>query len=494
MWYNDWGQVNLNSKLSAAGLKRNMTFVIYDNTSASFGAAGRIFWMLEYLGCKKVHILDGGWDKWVEDGRPTQSGVNTLPAAKFKASVKKSRITTKEQIEKKLGRKNFAIVDSRTDEEYNGWQLYGEARGGHIPGAVQIPYEWFFNPDKTVLDYNDLKTMFESRGITRNKKVTAYCTLGIRSGFVYFLYRLMGYPKASNYDGSMVEWAADDSLPMEKMAEYQKLVYPGWVKSLIDEGNHGDPFVIVETGWGSADASGYNNGHIPGAIHVNTDEIEYDTFPARNSVPADQLNRSTTAEEDLCKGLTPDDSLPRNWWNIYPDQYLLPAIACMGIDKDTTVVVYGKSASAAARVIWTLMYAGVKDVRLLNGGLKAWTAAGYDVETTAVARKPVASFGASQALHPEYLVNTDYILQVSNNPDSVSPPAAIVDIRSWDEYTGASSPYSYIPTLGRIPGAVWGHNSGDLMDAIDGTLRSYPEVAQMWQDSGITPDKRLSFY
>ena len=66
-------KADLNSKLSAAGLKRSMTFVIYDNTSASFGAAGRIFWMLEYLGCGDVHVLDGGWDKWAADGRPTET-------------------------------------------------------------------------------------------------------------------------------------------------------------------------------------------------------------------------------------------------------------------------------------------------------------------------------------------------------------------------------------------------------------------------------------
>ncbi len=146
--------------------------------------------------------------------------INTLPASKFKAAVKASRKATKEHIMKKLGTKNFAVVDSRTDEEYNGWQLYGEARGGHIPGAVQIPYAWFFNSDKTVLKYSDLKTMFESRGITRKKEVTAYCTVGIRSGFVYFLYRLMGYPKASNYDGSIAEWSADTSLPMEKAPRF----------------------------------------------------------------------------------------------------------------------------------------------------------------------------------------------------------------------------------------------------------------------------------
>jgi thiosulfate/3-mercaptopyruvate sulfurtransferase len=93
--YLTWGVgllpvADLESKLSAAGLRRGMTFVIYDNTSASFGAAGRIFWMLEYLGCNNVHILDGGWDKWVADGKPTEATINTLAVNTFSAIVKPS--------------------------------------------------------------------------------------------------------------------------------------------------------------------------------------------------------------------------------------------------------------------------------------------------------------------------------------------------------------------------------------------------------------------
>jgi thiosulfate/3-mercaptopyruvate sulfurtransferase len=94
------------------------------------------------------------------------------------------------------------VIDSRTDEEFLGWQLYGEARGGHITNAVQLPYAWFYNTDKTTLSYQDLKSLFESRGITPDKEVTAYCTAGIRSGYVYFL-RLMGYTRCSNYDASI---------------------------------------------------------------------------------------------------------------------------------------------------------------------------------------------------------------------------------------------------------------------------------------------------
>jgi molybdopterin synthase sulfurtransferase len=460
---------DLNSKLSAAGIKKNMTIVVYDNTSASFGASGRIFWMLEYLGCSNVRILDGGWDKWVADGRPTETAINTLPAAIFKASVKKSRKATKEQIMKKLGSKNFAIIDSRADEEYIGWQRYAEARGGHIPGAVQIPYEWFFNSDKTVLKYSDLKTLFESRGIIRKKEVTAYCTVGIRSGFVYFLYRLMGYSKASNYDGSIAEWAADESLPMEKTSRFSEIVYPAWVKALIDyhKADSTSPapleypydrshkYLIFETQWGSFDdmAQGWADnsyliGHIPGAIHSNSDTYE--------------------------------NGAPR--WFLIPDDELKAAIGSMGITDDTTVVVYSDSRIFAARLWWILKYAGVTDVRFMNGGYQQWLANGYDTETTINYPVPTTFSGTT---HPEYLATTEYVFSQYTNTGTT----LIADVRSKDEYDGLISGYSYVNAKGRIPNSVWasdGDDGSSVYNDSDGTLRSYPEVRDFWKGIGIT--------
>jgi thiosulfate/3-mercaptopyruvate sulfurtransferase len=462
-------KADLNNKLSAAGLKRNMTFVIYDNTSASFGAAGRIFWMLEYLGCNNVHILDGGWDKWIADARSTETAVNTLHAAKFIAAVKPAKKATKDRIAKMLGKKNFAVVDSRTDEEYIGWQLYGEVRGGHILSAVQMPYDWFFNADKTVLNYSDLKTMFESRGITKNKEVTAYCTVGIRSGFVYFLYRLMGYPKASNYDGSIAEWSSDASLPMEKAPNFSAIVHPSWVNALIDYHTPGSTtapppeypydrshkYLIFETQWGSFDdmAQGWADnsyliGHIPGAIHSNSDTYE--------------------------------NGAPR--WFLIPDADLQAAIGNMGITADTTVVVYSDSRIFAARLWWILKYAGVNDVRFMNGGSQQWLANGYDIETTINYPVPT-TFGGTT--HPEYLATTDYVFSQYTNTNTT----LIADVRSKDEYDGLISGYSYVNAKGRIPNSVWASDADDsspFYNDGDGTLRSYTEVRDFWKSIGIT--------
>lgn len=410
----------LQSQLGAAGLKRNMRIVIYDDTTASFGAAGRVFWMLEYLGCNDVHILDGGWDKWVADKRPTKSGTQTLRPKTFVAAVNNNVLATSSHIMERLtslddtnSNDDFAVVDARTNEEYIGWQFYGEARGGHIPKAVNIPYEWFFNDDKTVLKYQDLRKIFEDRGATANKEVTSYCTIGIRSGYVYFLLRLMGYTRVSNYDASILEWSTDSSLPMTKLPKYQVIVNAAWVNDLISGKNPqtypGKGYVVLElvSDNTSDPVDSYNAGHIPGALHLNIRSWNKD-YP---------VEQCTIDNGKLLYG-----------------SELQKKIEDMGITKDTTVVLYEYwDATWAARVAWTLLYAGVKDVRILNGAWTAWVQGGYPVETTPNTGQHV-DFGAVVPVHPEYRCETSDVKTMMSDPSSV-----LGDTRFWMNIS-ASSP------------------------------------------------------
>ncbi|MFH0725479.1 MAG: rhodanese-like domain-containing protein [Pseudomonadota bacterium] len=466
----------LQDLLGAAGLTRDKTYVIYDNTTTSWGAAGRIFWMLEYLGCTKVHILNGGWDKWMADGRPTETTTKTLPARTFTAVVNSSIRSTKESIRSRMADSDFAIVDARTDEEFIGWQLYGEARGGHIPGAVQIPYEWFYNSDKTVLSYKDLKALFESRGITSEKEITSHCTAGIRSGFVYFALRLLGCTRASNYDASIFEWAAADAgtYPMEQMANYQVFVNADWVRALISGGNPqtypGHGYVIIEasSAKGADDMTSYLTGHIPGAIYFNI----YRQESGWNNTP----------------------KYPYQIWsdgNLLPDADLLSCYGNLGINSQATVVIYGKGLASLQpfRLAWGLMYAGVQDVRILNGGWEQWIANGGVMETAANTPVPV-SFGLTVVAHPEYLATTEQIKAMQLDSSSV-----LADIRSWSEFIGETNPYTHngFTAKARIPGAVWVHEPSWYFDK-DRTLRSYAEIDSMWQSVGITSGKNIAFY
>ena len=479
---------DLETLLGGLGMTRTADIVIYDDTVASWGAAGRIFWMLEVLGCPNVQILNGGWDKWDEDGLPMETTPNTLDAVTFTADtgIYPNASMDKDYINSRTGDTDFVVVDTRTDEEYNGWTLYDEARGGHIPGAVHLPYADYYNDDYSIKGYSDLDTLLEAKGVTPDKEVVAYCTAGIRSGFFYFLTRLMGYGRTANYDGSMWEWAASDAAtyPMDAMPRYDELVHAAWVQAVMDYRAGGidavapdnysygqdHKFLIFETQWGSfddmdagwADRS-YLDGHIPGAIHSNSDVYE--------------------------------NGFPR--WFVLDETELKAAVGSMGITADTTVVVYSSSPIFATRLWWILKYAGVADVRILNGGMDAWTAMGGDVETDI--NEPVA-VTYDGTLVPAHIATTDYVATVYDS----TADTIVADVRTWAEYIGQTSGYSYVVNKGRIPGAVWAFNADnpdrEYLDD-DGTMRSYTEVLDMWAELGIEAtlasdafDKEVIFY
>ncbi|MBF0412970.1 MAG: sulfurtransferase [Desulfamplus sp.] len=459
--------------LGEKGLTRESKIIIYDDTTASWGASGRLFWMFETLGCNWVKILDGGWDKWIADKNTPETRGNVLKSAEFRAAAKSGITSDKEYIKSRMKDSDFVVVDTRTDEEFNGWQLYGEARGGHITGAVQLPYAWYFKTDKTILDYQEIKTLFDSKGVTKDKEVAAYCTVGIRSAFAYYLTRLMGYDRASNYDGSISDWAGSDenSYPMDKLANYHKLVYPKWVNQLIEYHKAGSTsaappdypysrehkYIIFETQWGTLDdAAAYKAGHIPGAIHSNSDIYEND--------------------------------YPR--WFLLPDNDVHKAMGNMGITEDTTVVVYSDSNIFAARLWWILMYAGVKDVRYLNGGYKQWVADGYKYEETI--NEPITTtFRGS--VKPEYIATVDDVF----NSYADTANLFLADVRSYKEYIGEISGYSYVAQKGRIPNSVWCHDaddSGGIYVDSDGTTRNYTELMKLWNSFGIKSEITPSVY
>jgi thiosulfate/3-mercaptopyruvate sulfurtransferase len=206
----------LSTILGDMGITRDSKILIYDNTTASQGAAGRLFWILEYLGCTNVTVLNGGWDQWKAQGMLVETTVPApLPSAVFTAAINPAvEYVTKEYVAEHFlptPDNGFVLIDVRTDEEYQGSQLNGASRPGHIPGAFNFPYTKCFNADKTILNFKDLKLLLESQGIRLdNVKMVAYSTVGHRSGFFYFLCRLMGYSNVANYNGSIVDWAKSD--------------------------------------------------------------------------------------------------------------------------------------------------------------------------------------------------------------------------------------------------------------------------------------------
>lgn len=469
----------LELKLGKTGLRQNMSFVIYGDGKSKHKAA-RLFWMLEYLGSSDVHLLNGGWSAWLKKGYKTSKIVKKLPSTTFKAKIRKNLISTTEQVVNNLNNKDVLLIDAREDEEFNGWTFKGEARGGHIPGAVQIPERWLYKPDSSFLKVDKLRALFEKRGVTQDKEVIVYCRTGVRSSSLYFALRVLGYKKISNYDGSVYVWSKNKKLKMDKLPNYERIVSAKWVKDLIAGKKpvtySGKRYVILETRYlksttTKANADPEKIDYIPGAVSIHPCYFEHKYNKAK---------------------YYPKYSEPKDG-NLLPPEKLKDAIEDLGISKNTTVIVYGSGViipMTSSRVAWALMYAGVEDVRILNGGYTAWKRAGG--QTTPFPRKPQrVSFGGKVPAHPEYMASMSFVQDIS---DGTNKGSVMVDVRREEETHGKLNPYPFFKKTGKIPGAAWMGNWVDLVDMNDNTFRSYTEVDQLWTKLGITKDKEPVYY
>jgi len=183
---------------------------------------------------------------------------------------------------------------------------------------------------------------------------------------------------------------------------------------------------VFEVDWGSPKA--YLLSHIPGAGYIDTNRLEGEPL-----------------------------------WNKVSDEALKALLLENGIRHDTTVILYGRNTMAAARAAHLMMYAGVEDVRLLDGGLEAWFVQHLRTET-GLANKftPAKEFGVAIPAHPEYYTTLDQAKALLKQPDG-----ALVSVRTWDEFVGNTSGYSYIKPKGDIPGARWGHGGVDANSMSD---------------------------
>jgi 3-mercaptopyruvate sulfurtransferase SseA len=188
-------------------------------------------------------------------------------------------------------------------------------------------------------------------------------------------------------------------------------------------------------------------------------------------------------------------------FNKVPDHELLALLLAHGIGCDSTVVLYGRSQLAAARAAHLMLYAGVRDVRLLDGGMQAWAASGLPwASGPAALPAPVHSFGAAFPGRPDYLLDLPQAVRMAKQAASHGG-AALASIRTWSEYSGATSGYRYIEARGDIAGALWGRagregdvNSMSAYQLADGRMRPAAEIAAMWRAGGIHQDLHVGFY
>ena len=372
----------------------------------------------------------------------------------------------------RLGDAGLVVLDVRSLNAYNGWRQGDDARGGHIPGAVSLPGAWLDSVDRA-----ELGKIVARKGLGAATAVVVYGNDDAEAAGVASRLAGLGVTDATVLAGGFPAWAADAGLPVERLPRYDRLVHIEWLGQLLAGGRpEAAPdgrFLLFHVNFGVPEE--YAEGHIPGARYLDTNWLED---------PAD--------------------------WNRRSPEELESAVRALGITRDTTVVVYGRDTVgdanekwpgrragqiAATRALMILRYAGVDDVRLLDGGYDWWVNAGYPIETTPREAEPVAAFGAPIPVRPEVIVDIDEAKQILADQAG----AALVSVRTWKEHIGRVSGYNYIGPAGRIAGDVWGNCGSDAYHMqhyrnVDNTMRAYPEIAANWAEAGITSDKWIAFY
>lgn len=372
------------------------------------------------------------------------------------------------QLKTRLEIENLQLIDVRSADAFNGWRTNGETRGGHIPGATSLPAKW-----GSYLDWLDI---VRSKNIGPGKPIVVYGSDEAETDAVARLFERAGYENIDLYHRFVDEWTADRELPLTRLERYRHLVSAPWLEGLLRTGRASEydnsKYVLCHAHYQNRGA--YEEGHIPGAVDVDTNSLE-----------------STET------------------WNRRSPDELRQALESLGITHDTTVILYGRfsfpdnadpfpgsSAGqlAAFRCAFIMLYAGVEDVRILNGGLQSWIDAGFAVSTEDSLKRPADTFGAPIPGHPEIAVDLPEAREILQSSDK-----NLVSVRSWREFIGEVSGYNYIEKKGRIPGAVFGNCGSDAYHMEnyrnrDHTTRAYPEIAVLWQEAGITPDRFNAFY
>jgi len=377
-----------------------------------------------------------------------------------------NRVSTSD-LNKLISKKDYIIIDIRPIDAYNGWRLKGEKRGGHIKGARSLPFKWS--------EYIDWIEIVHSKGIKPFKKLIIYGYDEIEIEKIASQFELAGYKDVFIYPDFVNEWSANQKMPMDNLKRFNNLVPAVWLNKIISENStdyEGNNLVICHAHY--RNLSDYKEGHIPGAIALNTLDIES----------------------------------PETWNRRNPEE-LEKALNKLGINSESTVVLYGRfsypdnddpfpGSSAghlgAIRCAAIMLYAGVKDVRILNGGLQSWEDDGYHLTKEESKVVPLKEFGATIPMRPELMIDIPEAKELIN-----SDKGDIVSVRSWNEWIGEVSGYNYIEKKGRIPGAIFGNCGTDAYHMenyrnLDHTCREFYEIIEIWKEVGIISNKQLAFY
>lgn len=363
------------------------------------------------------------------------------------------------------------LIDARQDSAYSGYLQDGVK--GHLKGAIQFPIEWLanINPAK-------LAAFIRQKGIDVSKQIVVYDSDPAR--LEQFDAAMGPHFKNIGYFSQLAQLYQDQPDLFEVFPGYKYIVSADWLNALIKGGvpdtMENTEFAVFDTYSKVFDEFNgdpvkaydvlYRQEHIPGAGLIEINRLE--GGPSLNIL--DFTAVKTYLEE-------------------------------IGIHKEMTVIVYSRNPSASFRTALILLWAGVNDVRILNGGFNVWKALGLPLEQGENRYRPVADFGREAPLRADWRIADGleaYREQQENG-------RKLVSARSWNEHTGNVGGYDSVPdldgrlTIGEPKGAIWGfsgskiRNMEDYYDP-DGTLRNPLEIAKIWQTQGLDPADKIAFF
>lgn len=394
----------------------------------------------------------------------TTTATSTTAAVTTTPSENGSTVNA-EQVATALKDGSAIIVDARSNDAYAGWAAGSNKMGGHIKGATDFSANWLTATfdDKDNLDgmtrEEHLEKYLEDKKLKTAASVIVYDENGKDAKTVAEYFSKSGIKNVKTFDLSL--WKED----LVKYPRYQLYVPPTVVndmiagKSIPEIGPVKD-LKILEVSWGKTEESGFLKGHVPGALHVNSDDF--------------------------------DDE--NNYYLLDPDESLFALAKSLGVTTESTVITTG-SPIFSARLAIILQYLGVDNVFVMSGGTTGWADAGFQLETEDTKPAPVADFGRTTPKNPDLIDTVDEVKSLRSDPNFL-----LVDNRTIEEYKGETSGYSYFDKAGRIEGAIYGYagvgNSSSMLyyDNLDTTMRNADEILTMWKEVGIDTAKHLSFY
>lgn len=381
------------------------------------------------------------------------------------------------------------LVDARAQESYAGWALEGAKNGGHLKNAALFSARWLdcdYSGSAPRTAY--LERAMESQNITKDSEVIVYDYSGEQAKYVAGYFQEQGVKNVTIYQANDM---IDAGTNVEKYTNYDRYLPTEIVKSISDVktgkaselseeakaivGDNLDKVVLVDVAWGNAKASSYfSTGHVPGAVHINTDSYER----PRVYVPE---KRSDYAKE---------------WRLISLEEFRDSLCPQYGITKDSIVIITGTSSSPQGRLGFMLRSLGVKTYAM-SGLLTAWSYNGYDLDTdesTLVIPTSVESFGSDTIANPDEILWMDDVKKILSGEID----GQLADNRGEDEWNGEYSGYSYHDLAGRIDGSIW-CNSGDEENGeyfvnVDGTARTQEELKGYMESCGLDTSKLTAFF